>query len=131
MSYESFDNRAIFGFLRLRIINNNKDNVFRCLDNKSLVRELHVYGNVTAVGGEIKDAQHRGLGKKLLNIAEHISIINGKQGISVISGIGVIGYYKKLGFNIEDTYMNKWLGSGLIKRLWSIFIVFLHTHFIL
>jgi len=131
ISYESFDNKAIFGFLRLRIIKNNKDNVFRCLDNKSLVRELHVYGNVTPVGGEIKDAQHKGLGKKLLNIAEHISIINGKQGISVISGIGVIGYYKNLGFKIEDTYMNKWLGSGLIKRLWSMFVVFLHTHFIL
>ena len=131
ISYESFDNKAIFGFLRLRIIKNNKDNVFKCLTNNSLVRELHVYGNVTPVGGQIKNAQHKGLGKKLLNIAEHISIINGKKGISVISGIGVIGYYKKLGFNAEDTYMNKCLGSGLINRIWSIIVVFLHTHFIL
>ena len=127
ISYESIDNKALYGFLRLRITNNDEKKIFKCLKNKSLVRELHVYGNVTPVGGEIKDAQHKGLGKKLLNIAEHISIINGKEGISVISGIGVMGYYTKLGYKIKETYMVKYLCGGVCNRYMSSLVVLLHS----
>ena len=39
--------------------------------------------------------------------AEEISQQNGWNKIAVISGVGVRGYYKKLGYRLTDTYMVK------------------------
>lgn len=122
---ESRDKKVIFGFLRLLlpnvipgdIVNNPRKNwivdrfqVFPCLHKKALIRELHVYGNVVPVGFTKKnETQHRGIGKKLLNIAEWVAFMdtNNYNGIAVISGIGVMNYYEKLGYNYKDTYMIK------------------------
>ena len=72
-----------------------------------MIRELHVYGNVTPVGKEKKDVQHAGIGKKLLKVAENISCENNLTGIVVISGEGVRGYYEKFGFKENETFMVK------------------------
>jgi elongator complex protein 3 len=52
--------------------------------------------------------QHIGLGKKLILEAEKITReeFNLKK-IVVISGVGVRGYYRKLGYKLKDTYMVK------------------------
>lgn len=107
ISYETKNEEALYGFLRLRIPNNDKNQIYDCLKKKGLIRELHVYGNVTPVGKEKKDVQHAGIGKKLLKVAENISCENNLTGIVVISGEGVRGYYEKFGFKENETFMVK------------------------
>ena len=73
-----------------------------------MIRELHVYGRVNPVGHNLqKGAQHLGIGKRLLDMAETISAANGYTDIAVISGIGVRDYYRKRGYHLKDTYMVK------------------------
>ncbi|MFA6489267.1 MAG: tRNA uridine(34) 5-carboxymethylaminomethyl modification radical SAM/GNAT enzyme Elp3 [Candidatus Micrarchaeia archaeon] len=75
----------------------------------SLVRELHVYGQEAAVGEEsASKMQHKGLGKKLLQEAEQITKKEfGLAEISVLSGPGARGYYRKLGYSLYGAYMQK------------------------
>jgi ELP3 family radical SAM enzyme/protein acetyltransferase len=133
ISLESEDERCIFGFLRLRIP--NKDNnltIFNCLVNKALIREIHVYGNLLNIG-EKSDlcSQHRGVGKKLVSMAERIADdylhING---IAVISGIGVMDYYKKLGYIENEYFMVKNLTRNMFK-VYSLFCLAFLTIIIL
>ena len=109
IEYESYDKRALFGFIRLRIVNkNNNLTVFPILKNKGLIRELHVYGDTTAVSSSNKRAcQHTGIGSGLLRLAEIKTMENGLNGIVVISGEGVKGYYEKKGYKEIDTFMVK------------------------
>ena len=52
--------------------------------------------------------QHKGLGMKLMHLAEKIAKEHGYEKIAVISGIGVRGYYRdKLGYTLEGSYMTK------------------------
>ena len=48
-----------------------------------------------------------GFGKKLLQVAEEISISNKVYKIAVISGVGVREYYKKQGYYLYKNYMFK------------------------
>ncbi len=109
IAYESYDLRALFGFIRLRIVEeeNNKI-VFNILKKRGLVRELHVYGDTTAVNSFAKHGcQHTGIGKGLLKYAEIKTMENGLYGIVVISGEGVKEYYEKKGYKEIDTFMVK------------------------
>lgn len=109
IEYESYDKRALFGFIRLRIVNeNNNLTIFPILKNKGLIRELHVYGDTTAVSSSNTHAcQHTGIGSGLLRLAEIKSMEHGLKGIVVISGEGVKGYYEKKGYVEIDTFMVK------------------------
>ena len=108
ISYESKDRRALFGFIRLFIPKENHGPVFGILKNKGLIRELHVYGNVVLVGGNDKDAvQHKGIGKNLIKKAEQRAWLHNCNGTVVISGEGVRGYYYKLGYSDNSTYVVK------------------------
>jgi len=87
----------LFGLLRLRIF-----------DGKAIIRELHVYGQALKLGEESKEAsQHRGIGKWLISEAEKIVRENKIKVLGVISGVGVREYYKKLGYDLEGSYMIK------------------------
>ena len=95
------DDNILFGLLRLRLV--------KSLD-LAMVRELHVYGKALEIGEMTKkEAQHKGLGKMLMEKAEEISLKNGFKKISVISGVGVREYYKRLSYNLEGPYMVKTL----------------------
>jgi elongator complex protein 3 len=109
------DADILFGLLRLRIFS-----------EKAIIRELHVYGQSLKLGEEGKISQHTGLGKWLMSEAEKIAGSEQVQASSddkhrarekkckkifVISGIGVREYYRKLGYELEDTYMVKKLES--------------------
>lgn len=89
----------LFGLLRLRI---NKD-------RSTIIRELHVYGQALGIGEKGKGlGQHSGLGKMLLKRAGEIVKDNGIDKLKIISGVGVRGYYGKLGYKLdEDGYMEK------------------------
>ena len=107
ISYESPDQEILYGFLRLRINHNNDNLVYPILRNSSHIRELHVYGSIVNHGSSDKNVQHRGFGKKMLKVAEDITLENGYSKISVISGVGVREYYQKNGYMLIDNYMVK------------------------
>jgi len=86
----------------------------------AVVRELHIYGQAINLGekglnkreGYAKEtagvlAQHKGIGKVLMEKAEEITRKNKIKKLSVISGIGVREYYRKLGYKLEGFYMVK------------------------
>ncbi len=99
ISFDSLDNKTLSGFCRLRID-------FSSQIAPAIIRELHVYGQLVPIGGKIK-IQHRGLGKKLMAEAEKIAQKNKAEKIAVISGVGVRGYYRKLGYKLKNNYMIK------------------------
>ncbi|MFH1575909.1 MAG: tRNA uridine(34) 5-carboxymethylaminomethyl modification radical SAM/GNAT enzyme Elp3 [Candidatus Nealsonbacteria bacterium] len=103
LSYENKTRTKLFSLLRLRIAN-----------NQSVIRELHTYGQLQPINGSstaINSPQHKGLGRRLVKEAEGISKKESASGrIVVISGVGVRGYYRKLGYKLEKTYMVKNLG---------------------
>ena len=72
----------------------------------AMIRELHVYGQLVPKGKSSK-VQHIGLGKRLMAEAEKIALQNRVKSMAVISGVGVRGYYKKLGYKLKNTYMVK------------------------
>ena len=77
-------------------------------ESKAIIRELHVYGQALKLGEKNKLAQqHKGLGKWLMNEAEKIAKKNMCKKISIISGVGVREYYRKLGYESEKNYMVK------------------------
>lgn len=104
LSIDSLDKKTLYGFCRLYI--SKTESVIPVLDKAAIVRELHVYGELVSVGAD-KKVQHAGLGKQLLLEAERIARENGCQKIAIISGVGVRGYYRKLGYKLKDTYMVK------------------------
>lgn len=105
----------LLGFVRLRISDALKESILpELLGNTAMIRELHVYGRVKEVGsGAAAGAQHLGIGKRLLQIAEDIALSNGMSQIAVISGIGVRDYYRKRGYELRGTYMMKELSQQL------------------
>ena len=109
ISYESYNERVLFGFIRLRIVE-EKNNMtkFEILKKRGLIRELHVYGDTTAVSSFDKNGcQHTGIGRGLLELAEKKTMEYGLYGIVVISGEGVKEYYEKKGYKDVDTFMIK------------------------
>jgi len=96
LQYVDADNK-LFSLLRLR------------LAKSAIVREVHTYGQALAILKKQKLIQHRGLGKKLLAKAESIAKKAGFKKILVIAGVGVRNYYRKLGYELDSTYMVKYL----------------------
>lgn len=74
---------------------------------EAMIREVHVYGRVAGLhqGGE--NAQHRGLGRMLIERACDIARDNGYTAINVISAIGTRGYYRKQGFADSGLYQQR------------------------
>ena len=101
--------KYLIGFIRLRLVKpeDSKDQL-DVLKGAALIRELHVYSNMSDVGNNIENSyQHKGYGKKLLETAENISKTEGYNKIAIISGTGVRNYYRKNGYDLIDTYMIK------------------------
>lgn len=94
LSFEDKKKEKLYSLLRLRIT-----------DGKAFIREVHTFGQMQPLdAGKEKSPQHKGLGRKLIMEAERIA--HGKS-MSVISGVGVREYYRKLGYKLKDTYMVK------------------------
>ena len=147
ISIESPDNRWIYGFCRLRLSNNmgkiqdiaptihrckndkeEEINLFPKLNNCAMIRELHVYGSMDPVNKFNNQVQHRGFGKKLIKKAEQITWMSGYSKIAVISGVGVRQYYAKQGYELEDSYMVKYMIS---IKVWLFILILLIINFIL
>jgi elongator complex protein 3 len=107
LSFENMEKDILVSFLRLRLPNKGNEVAFPVLENSALVRELHTYGRMAGIHKEGDHGQHRGFGKLLLEEAEKIARENEYKKLTVISGVGVREYYKKQGYELEETYMVK------------------------
>ena len=116
LSFEDANRIAVYGFLRLRLPTKDErqktnDELFKLISeikNCAFVRELHVYGKLVKIGDHPTiSTQHTGLGKSLMKAAENIAHENDFKKMAVISGVGVRGYYRKLGYRRVGTYMIK------------------------
>ena len=103
------ETKYLIGFIRLRLCNTvDKITQLPILHDSALIRELHVYSNLSNVGNNIESSyQHKGYGKRLIEEAEKIAKENGYSKIAIISGTGVRNYYRILGYTLKDTYMCK------------------------
>jgi len=109
LSFEDERRNIVFAFCRLRI---DKNGLF-----PAFIRELHTYGQSLAIKLKSSKAvknkkndnevQHTGFGKQLVAMSEKICKDNNIDTLAVISGVGVKGYYKKLGFKENQTYLVK------------------------
>ncbi len=99
LQYISPKSKKLFALLRLRITSTGS----------AIIREVHTYGKLAKISKKDKSSpQHIGLGKKLILEAEKIVKKEfGLNKISVISGVGVRNYYRKIGYTLKDTYMIK------------------------
>jgi len=75
------------------------------LDNCAMIREIHVYGpSLQLSKGSEGEAQHLGLGTKLIEKAKEMAIEKGFNKLAVISSIGTREYYLKRGFELKEFY---------------------------
>jgi elongator complex protein 3 len=113
LSYENKNQTKLYSLLRLRIpiiklTETRSLSAFPVLKKTAIIREVHTYGKLVPIGGEKLAPQHRGLGKKLIKIAEKITKKEfGLNKIVVISAVGVRDYFRKLGYKLKETYMVK------------------------
>jgi elongator complex protein 3 len=111
ISIEDPENKVLIGYLRLRI---PSEKTFRSELTKipcSIIRELHVYGNLVPVGEHFTNAwQHKGYGNILLTEAERLTREDYRlHKISVISALGTKQYYSQFKYQYDGVYMSKML----------------------
>jgi elongator complex protein 3 len=113
LSFEEVNEGKLASFLRLRLPDNRGEEFvggpLEVLHGAALVRELHTYGRLMPVGATGTQSQHIGFGKQLLIEAERIAREAGYDKLAIIAGIGVREYYRKRGYQLEGTYMVKYL----------------------
>lgn len=100
----------IAGFLRLSLPKQEALGEYRCLpvhEGEAMIREVHVYGVAVRVGERGEHAQHRGLGKQLVERACAIAADRGYSQVNVISAVGTRGYYRALGFVDNGLYQRR------------------------
>lgn len=106
LQYVDKSNR-LYALLRLRLVKTNQlKNIFPVLDQAAIIRELHTFGRAEAIG-QTGQIQHQGLGEQLLLAAEKIAKKQGFKKMVVIAGVGAREYYRKFGYQLEQTYLVK------------------------
>jgi elongator complex protein 3 len=98
---------ALVGFVRLRIPHEPTRHEIE--SHTGLIRELHVYGRMVPVGERWGDAwQHRGWGEALMAEAEKTAKERyDMRRMIVMSALGTIQYYVRLGYEKEGVYVSK------------------------
>lgn len=95
----------IAGFLRLSLPVNKHNLITEELNDCAIIREVHVYGPSMELNKDSTgQAQHLGLGSKLIERAKELSRSNGFSKLAVISSIGTREYYDKRGFKLNKYY---------------------------
>ena len=73
-----------------------------------MIREVHVYGPALEIGVESEgQAQHAGLGTRLIERAAEIARQAGFNRLAVIASTGTRDYYRARGFELGELYMMK------------------------
>lgn len=111
LTFENKKRTKLYSLLRLRIPSyypKKEKHYLKVLQKSSVIRELHTYGQLTPISKKGYSSQHKGLGKKLIKEAEKITKKEfNLEAITVISGIGAREYYRKFGYNLQNSYMKK------------------------
>ena len=98
----------IAGFLRLSLPHDDAlDSELPIEPGEAMIREVHVYGQVAGLHRTSGGAQHRGLGRSLVERACEIARERGYHAINVISAVGTRGYYRNLGFENNGLYQQR------------------------
>ena len=103
--------RTLYAVLRLRVppVDTDMARGMPALAGAAIIREVHVFGDHLRIGeGSSKESgQHRGFGRRLIERATEIIRTQHPliRRIAVTSGVGVRGYYVRLGYHLEDGYM--------------------------
>lgn len=95
---------VILGFLRLSLPATTP--YIQELQHAAIVREIHVYGELTPLVGSQAKTQHAGLGKLLLEKATTLAKTHGFSKLSVISAVGTREYYRARGFTDGELYQH-------------------------
>lgn len=107
LSFEDKERRKLFSFLRLRIPNDNSP-LFSVLKNSAIIREIQTFGEQVPIAERRQAPQHQGLGTRLVKEAERIAKNEFMlKRTCVIAGVGVRGYFRKLGYSLRETFMVK------------------------
>jgi elongator complex protein 3 len=117
LTFENKERTKLYSLLRLRIPSQKPltktslvwgKHFLSVLESAAIIREIHTYGQSVPIAKKKNAPQHKGLGKKLIKMAEKISEREFKlKKIAAISGVGVRDYWRKLGYSLRDTYMLK------------------------
>lgn len=95
----------IAGFLRLSLPINKQNIITEELNECAIIREVHVYGPSMELSKDSTgQAQHLGLGSKLIERAKELAKESGFEKLAVISSIGTREYYDKRGFKLDKYY---------------------------
>ncbi len=110
LSYETTagypETDRLAGFLRLSLPNPAFAHPLPELAGHAMIREVHVYGPALNLGDDSRgEAQHIGLGTRLIEQAKEIARSAGYRRIAVISAIGTREYYARQGFEMDGLYM--------------------------
>lgn len=74
---------------------------------EAMIREVHIYGKVEKLHEHSSNAQHIGLGKRLIHAACTLAKEHGYNKLNVISSVGTREYYRSLGFFDHGLYQQK------------------------
>ena len=115
ISYETADGR-LAGFLRLSLPLRETFEVSDAAEvweaipeitGAAMIREVHIYGPSLGIGAESDgEAQHLGLGRRLIAEAKDRARAADFDRLAVISAIGTRRYYEGLGFQRGELYMS-------------------------
>lgn len=110
----------LYGLLRLLLPDTDKTVDFAGLGKETaMVRELHIYGQMAGLKAEKIQwwsvEQHKWFGSQLVAAAEKIAGHSAYTKLSIIAGVGVKAYYRKLWYADEGTYVVKSLKGKEFK----------------
>lgn len=104
LSYET--ERHIAAFLRLSLPKPDVIAPLVEIAGHAMIREVHVYGPAVPIGESSSgEAQHIGLGSRLIDEAKRLALESGYDRMAVISAIGTREYYLKHDFVLNGLYM--------------------------
>jgi elongator complex protein 3 len=110
------DTGQLAGFVRLSLPTTEATRLTGIaeLSGAAIIREVHVYGPVVELGrsGLGDQAQHSGLGMRLMREAEQRARVAGYDRLAVISALGTRRYYLKQGFQRGELYLIKSFTGG-------------------
>jgi elongator complex protein 3 len=105
LSYETTAGQ-LAGFCRLSLPDSSVEVAVPEIQGAAMIRELHVYGPALGIGSSnAGEAQHLGLGRRLVALARAQARSAGFSHLAVISAIGTRRYYEALGFHRGELYM--------------------------
>ena len=108
LSFENKERSKLFSLLRLRCPSFEEKPIFKNLEGAVLIREIKTFGELVPLSEKKIAPQHKGLGKRLMKEAERIAVEEfNLHKIAVIAGVGVRGYFRRLGYRLNKSYMVK------------------------